>query len=233
LLLLAFQLQTALLFGALLLLVLLHPLFVLFPARSILILVLFDALLVLLPTLLLVLLVLLNALAVLLPTLFLLGALALLHLLLSRTLRLALLLFGSALGFTLLLFGGALGFTLLLFSGALLGRLLLFLILRVPASFALGSTLILILIVRLLIFLAALLPTTTAATLRVGDAVRADQDGEGERRCCEAFVINFHQYSPLDNGGYGRLCLPDTPAPLFWQLLFQRGKEGVISELRD
>ena len=184
--------RALLLLGALLILILPNALLILLPAGSLLFLILIDTL------------------AILLPSVLLLGALLIL---LCCALRLALLLLRGA-----------------LLSGLLL-RLLSLLLLRGAALFLLGPTLgpsILIclfrswLIRRLSLALLPTLFSTATAALSTCDVAGADQHCESKRcRRCEALVIDFHLFTPLNLVAPLRLTRYQH-----WQTAFQRGKRG-------
>ena len=162
-----------------------------------------------------------DTLAILLPSILLLRALLILILLrlilLRCALRLALpLLFGTLLT-GLLLLGLALRLcltTLLLLRGATL--FLLGLTLRSSILFRLILSW-LISLLSLAIILPAVFSTATAA-LRTCDVAGADQHCESKRcRRCEALVINFHLYTPLNLVAPLRLTRCKH-----WQAAFQR-----------
>ena len=190
-------------------------------ALSLLVLILLDALLILFPALSLLFLILIDALAILLPSILLLRALLILILLrlilLRCALRLALpLLFGTLLT-GLLLLGLALRLcltTLLLLRGATL--FLLGLTLRSSILFRLILSW-LISLLSLAIILPAVFSPATAA-LRTCDVAGADQHCESKRcRRCEALVINFHLYTPLNLVAPLRLTRYEH-----WQAAFQQ-----------
>jgi hypothetical protein len=206
----ALQFYLPLLFSALLLL------------GALLVLILLDALAILLLALPLLFLILIDTLAILLPSVLLLRALLLL-ILLRCALRLALpLLFGTLLTGLLLLSLAAITLgllRLLCLPTLLLLRSATLLLLSPALSPAILICLFLTWLIRLL-GLASLLPTffsAAAAALCTCDVAGADQHCESKRcRRCEALVINFHLFTPLNLVAPSRLTHYQH-----WQAAFQ------------